>query len=342
MTNVQQEDIQAFAQNFALREQLRGATVLVTGATGLIGSSLIHSMIALQVDIQIIAPIRNLKKAITIYDEEERTFIRFIECDIAHYDYSQIEQIDYIIHCAAPTSSRFFVEHPVETFDIILEGTRAMLECARTHESKGLVYLSSLEIYGEVHDDNIAITEDKQGFLDIMSTRSSYPMAKRATETLCCLYANQYGTPAMVARLTQTTGAGIAADDNRVIALFSRLAVNNQDIVLHTTGESSRPYCYTTDAVSAILYILLRGQKGEAYNIANEESYTSAKQLAEYIRDNFNPNINVRIELNDQMGYAPATKLRLSTDKIQSLGWKPRYGLQQIIERLIEYIKDTK
>lgn len=340
MTNIQQEDIQLFAQHFALREQLRGATVLVTGATGLIGSSIIHCLIALQNGIQVIAPVRNLKKAASIYDDEEKKAIRFIECDIAEYDYNQIETIDYIIHCAAPTSSRFFVEHPVETFNIILNATRAMLECARMHKSKGMVYLSSLEIYGEVNDDSIAITEDKQGFLDIMSTRSSYPMAKRATETLCCLYANQYNIPALVARLTQTTGAGIAADDNRVIALFTRLASTNQDIVLHTTGESSRPYCYVTDAVSAILYILLRGQKGEAYNIANEESYTSAKQLAEYIRDNFNPNINVRIELNDHMGYAPATKLRLSTAKLRALGWTPQYKLYDIIQRLMEYLNE--
>lgn len=155
-------------------------------------------------------------------------------------------------------------------------------------------------------------------------------MAKRAAENLCCLYASEYGVPVMVARLTQTTGAGISQDDNRVIAQFARLAANGNDIVLHTTGESARPYCYITDAISAILFILLKGQSGEVFNVANEDTYISAKDMAEYVRDNFNPSITVRMELKDNMGYAPVTKLKLSASKLRSLGWEPKYNLNGI------------
>ena len=204
---------------------------------------------------------------------------------------------------------------------------------------KSFVYLSSLEVYGSVYDDTVPVTEDAQGYLDPMSVRSSYPMAKRATENLCCLYAHEYQVPVKVARLTQTTGAGIAKDDNRVIAQFTRLAAEGKDIVLHTTGESARPYCYTTDAISGILYILLKGVNGEAYNVANEETYISARGIAEYLKANVNPDIEVRVELNDNMGYAPVTKLRLDTAKLQSLGWKPYYDLKDIFQRLTEYLK---
>lgn len=339
MQKTQQEDINNFARNFALSPELKGERILITGATGLIGSTLIHCLLALNEDISIIAPVRNMEKAKGIFLEEELENIDLIECDFASYDYSQLPPIDHIIHCAAPTSSKYFVEHAVETFDTIVTGTKHLLDYAAKHTVKGFVYLSSLEVYGEIHDDATAVTEDVQGYLDVVSVRSSYPMAKRAVENLCALYAAQYGVPAKIARLTQTTGAGIAMDDNRVIAQFARLATEGKDIVLHTTGESARPYCYTIDAISAILYILLKGEKGEAYNVANEETYISARGMAEFVRDNLNPEISVRLEFRDDMGYAPPTKLRLSTEKIQSLGWTPAYSLKDIFLRLTEYLR---
>ena len=246
--------------------------------------------------------------------------------------------MDFIIHCAAPTSSKFFIEHPIETFDTIVQTTGKLLSYARKNMHKGFVYLSSLEVYGTITDNSVVVTEEMQGYIDPLNMRSSYPMAKRAAEHLCYLYATQYGLPIKIARLTQTTGPGISKDDNRVIAQFARLASKGQDIILHTTGESARPYCYTTDAVSAILYILLKGTSGGAYNVANEETYISARGMAEFLRNNFNPSINVRVELNENMGYAPPTKLRLSTEKIKKLGWKPRKGLKDIFNNLIEYL----
>ena len=339
MNKIVKEDVSVFAKDFALSGQLTKSTFLVTGATGLIGSSLIRCLLALDEQIKIYAPVRNLKKAEALFDEWQKECIQFIECDLVEYDYGLLEKIDYIVHCAAPTSSKFFVEHPVETSEIIVDGTKKMLQLARQKQVKGMVYLSSLEVYGELHDDSCPIKEDFQGYLDPMSVRSSYPMAKRATENLCCLYSSEYEVPVKIARLTQTTGAGIAKDDSRIIAQFARLAAQGRDIVLHTTGESARPYCYVTDSVSALLYVLLKGTSGECYNVANESTYISARDMAEYIHEHINPNSQVRIELADNMGYAPPTKLRLDTKKLKDLGWQPRYGLKEIYERLIKYLK---
>ena len=338
MNKTVEEDVSQFVKSFALSSQLSDSTFLVTGATGLIGSSLIRCLSALNKQIEVIAPVRNLGKAEDLFGECSKEKIHFIECDLVEYDYSQLGKIDYIVHCAAPTSSKFFVEHPVETFEIIVDGTKKMLQLARQKQVKGMVYLSSLEVYGELQDDSCSIKEDFQGYLDPMSVRSSYPMAKRATENLCCLYASEYDVPVKIARLTQTTGAGIAKDDSRIIAQFARLAAHGQDIVLHTTGESARPYCYVTDSVSALLYVLLKGTSGESYNVANESTYISARGMAEYIHEHINPNSQVRVELADNMGYAPPTKLRLDTKKLMDLGWHPRYGLKEIFERLVEYL----
>ena len=337
MNKIQLQDIHEFVNTFELADELSSTSFLITGATGLIGSTLIHCLLALNRSIRIIAPVRNRLKAIALFEDKSND-IELIECDLLTFDYGKIGQVDYVVHCAAPTSSKFFVEHPVETFDAIMEGTSILLKYAKEHSVKSFVYLSSLEVYGSIVDDSKPVTEDIQGYWDPMSVRSSYPMAKRATENLCCLYTHEYGVPIKVARLTQTTGAGIAKDDNRVIAQFARLAAEGKDIVLHSTGESARPYCYTTDAVSALLYILLRGENGEAYNVANEETYISARDMAEYLKKYFNPNIQIRVELNENMVYAPVTKQHLSVAKMKTLGWKPQYGLKEIFDRLIEYL----
>ncbi len=339
MNKIQQEDIIQFAETFSCSNDLRDSRFLITGATGLIGSTLIHCLLALNVGVTIIAPVRSMSKAISMFSEKEKIAIKFIECDICQFDYNQIPNVDYIIHCAAPTSSRFFVEHPVETFITIIDATKSLLDFAKTKDIKSIVFLSSLEVYGQISDDTKVVTEDIQGYLDALSVRSSYPMAKRAAENLCCLYASEYNVPVKITRLTQTTGAGIAKDDTRVIALFARHTARNEDIILHTTGEAARPYCYTTDAISAILFVLLNGESGEAYNVANENTYISARDMAIYLRDNFNSSIKVRIETNDNMGYAPITKLRLSTKKLKALGWQPRYDLKEMFKRLIDYIK---
>lgn len=341
MNPIRKQDITDFVQSFPFElfgEQLSGSTFLITGATGLIGSSLIYCLLALKLNVRIIAPVRNKVKALDVLECSEQ--IELVECDLVEFDYESLGKVDYVVHCAAPTSSKFFVEKPVETFNTIVQGTSALLEYAKKSHVKGFIYLSSLEVYGENNEDSAFVDESFQGYLNPLSVRSSYPMAKRATENLCHLYAMEYGVPVKIARLTQTTGAGIAKDDNRVIAQFARLAATDQDIVLHTTGESARPYCYTIDSILAILYILFKGEFGEAYNVANESSYISAREMAEYVKNNINSKIAVRVEFDENMGYAPPTKLRLSSKKLADLGWKPRYGLKEMLERLNVYFRN--
>lgn len=342
MNKIQEEDVQQFARTFPLKDLLKNSTFLITGATGLIGSTLIHCLLALKVGIRIAVPVRNREKAERLFSDEERKEIDFILCDLESSDFSQAGSVDYIVHCAAPTSSSFFVSHPVETFDSIIEITRRLLNYARCVNPSGFLYLSSLEIYGTIEDDSMMLSEDVQGYVNPLSVRSSYPMAKRAAETLCHLYAKEYGLHITTARLTQTTGAGIADDDNRVIAQFARLAARHEDIILHTTGESARPYCYTTDSITAMLFILLKGESGEAYNVANEDTYISARGMAEYLQQNFAPDIHILVQVDTTRGYAPATKQRLSTAKLQALGWKPQYGLKEIFERLIASMQREK
>lgn len=337
MNKIQEIDIKELAQVFPLADELADARFVITGATGLIGSTLVRCLLALNKGISIIIPVRNKEKAIAMYGLDASR-LDIVECDLMEFCTSLDEEFDYIIHCASPTAGKYMNEHPVETYELAVETTRALLQYARKHTIKSMVYVSSLEYYGQNFDDQI-IAEDFQGYVDATSTRSSYPMGKRAAEYLCASYALEYGIPAKVARLTQTFGAGVAADDNRVFAQFARSVMAGTDIILHTTGESAKPYCYTTDCASAILTILLKGTNGEAYNVANQGTYISIREMAEFLRDNFNPQIKVTVEEHPEMGYAPVTKLHLSSEKLMALGWKPQYDLKEMFRRLMNGMK---
>lgn len=332
-------DIQEFAKAFCLTSNIGDGRFMITGATGLIGSTLVRCLLAMDNGTSITIPVRNREKAVALYGADASR-LNIVECDLMEYCTTLDAEFDYIIHCASPTAGSYMNEHPVHTYELAVETTRTLLQYARKHTIKGMVYVSSLEYYGQNFDDHI-ITEDFLGYVDATSARSSYPMGKRAAEYMCFAYAQEYGVPAKVARLTQTFGAGVAANDNRVFAQFARSVMAGTDIVLHTKGESAKPYCYTTDCASAILTILLKGANGEAYNVANQDTYITIREMAEFLRDNFNPQIKVTVEEHPELGYAPVTKLHLSSEKLMALGWKPQYDLKEMFRRLMEGMKEN-
>ena len=341
MKEVKKKDIQEFAENFPLWENLKGKTFLITGATGLIGSTLCHCLLKLNdlynTDIKILCPVRNLKKAESIFEGNDKLIIKQQELKEFLTDCNQ--GVDYIIHCATPTAGKYMVSNPVETYAYMIDSTIQLLQFAYEKSIHGMVYVSSLEYYGQVYKEEL-ITEDKQGYVDPTSPRSSYPLGKRAAEFACVSYAKEYNVPVTMARLTQTFGAGIAKTENRVFAQFARAAINGTDIVLKSSGNSSKPYSYTTDTASGILTILLKGKAGEAYNVSNDETYISINDMAKLVKDNFNSIINIIHDYDPNSGYAPDTLLKLSSAKLQSLGWKPRYGLIEMYRRLIKYLKE--
>lgn len=333
------EDIKQFAETFELTDQLRGATFLITGATGLIGSVLTKCLLEINyqnhLDLKIIVCVRNQKKAESVFGNHISA-LTILTMDFSNdQECHKIPKVDYVIHLASPTASSFFVEKPVETLRTAIEGTDCMLAYARQADIKAMVYASSLEVYGSNLTDEW-IKEDFQGYVNPTEVRSSYNIGKRACECLCHSYAKEYGVNVMIARMTQTFGAGVEYNDNRVFAQFARNAVEGKDIELHTEGKTCRMYCYTIDAVSAMLYLILKGKRGEAYNIANKDSYISIRDMALLIKDSFNKNINVVFVPKEGQGYAPETRLRLDTEKIESLGWKPQYGIKTMFERLLK------
>ena len=317
------EDCRYIIDHFEM-ELLSGKTVFVTGATGLIGKSLIFAMLywnqTCGEPIEIIALVRDPERAVQIFGRPEHLI--FLVGDIMN-PLVYTGQIDYIIHGASQTDSSAFVKEPVETILTAVYGTYHILTMARQKAVKGFVYMSSMEVYGSPATDE-KITEDKESNLDVMSVRSSYPESKRMCEALCTSFAAQYGVPARVIRLTQTFGPGVKYDDNRVFAEFARCVMEGRDIVLHTAGQTARSYLYTADAVWAILTVLLFGENGEAYNAANEDTYCTVYEMAELVAEKCADNkITVRFEVSDQADnkYTPTQKMNLDTKKLRKLGW---------------------
>ena len=333
-----EDDLQYIAKYPLQYEQLKETTVLVTGATGLIGASIVRALIAVE-GIHIIALVRNIEKANKLYSRHELDNIELIVGDIT-FPINVNKKVDWIFHCAAVTTSKLMIEKPVETLSTAIEGTKNILELARKNECKSMVYISSTEMYGTFNNSDTEITEDKIGYINPLKVRSNYPESKRLCENMCVAYMREYGVKVKIARLAQTFGAGILPGENRVFAQFAKSVISGRDIVLHTRGLSEGNYCYTRDCVLGLFIILLCGENGEAYNVANQDTYISIKDMALFLKKNFNPHIDVIVEEHPEMGYAPVTKLNLSAEKLMNLGWKPRYDLRQMFEHLIKALKE--
>ena len=308
---------------------------LITGATGLIGSALLRRLTK-EKNIFMTCPVRNMSKVNKLFDDDIINRTNWIESPLEKSLDQLSEHYDYIIHCASPTASRFFVDNPVETMLFNIKTTNSLLKFASNNNVESLVYLSSLESYGSVQDDSIPITEDFQGYVNPLETRSSYNMAKRICESMCHAYFEEYKVPVKIVRLTQTISPYVEETDLRLFALFGRQAAKGEDIILYTKGTSARQYIHIEDAVDAILCVLFQGNAGEAYNAANKDTYISVSDLAEFVQKKFNPTGKVSYHLRQDMGYAPTTKIKLDTSKLESLGWKPKYGLYDMFAALIE------
>lgn len=337
------EDLNEVLEDERLFMKIKNSTILITGVTGLIGSLLFKSLLIYDVrynaGIKLVALSRNKDKTEKLFKEYNVKNVKFIYQDIAD-PLSITDRIDFIFHCASMTTSKLFISNPVETILTSVYGTQNVLEIAREKKVRSVVYLSSMEVYGVITDSKDRVAEDKLGDIDVLNVRSSYSESKRMCECLCVSYYKEYGVPVKIARLAQTFGPGILVDDNRVFAQFAKSIIQGNDIVLHTKGESIGNYCYITDALRALFLLLDAGKDGEAYNIVNEESTMTIKEMAELVISNFG-GVKSRLvfEIPKQsLGYAPNTQLRMSAAKLNELGWRPKTDLVKSYKRLIEFL----
>lgn len=337
------EDFSRIHRN--LFDPFDGKTVMVTGATGLVGSLIIKALLYANehYDLSIIpvAVARSYEKLRAVYGEHLPQ-IEVACCNLLRDSIPYDGPIDYVVHGAAITTSKTMVERPVNVINLSLRGTESVLELARKSGAR-VVYLSSMEAYGSVEGEG-KTDERGLGFVDPQAVRSCYPESKRMCENLCTAYGVQFGVEACVARLAQTFGAGVLPGENRAVVAFSRAAARGEEVVLKTRGLSDANYVYGSDAVAAILVLLKKGGSGEAYNVANESCHMTVADMARLAVETVGaPGARVVFDVDEtnSSGFAPDTKLYLDSSKLRSLGWEPIVDMPEALGRLVTYLDEV-
>ena len=331
-------------------DKLKNKKIMISGATGLIGSFLIDVIMEKNTDAelncQIYALVRNKEKATNRFFK----YINDSHLAFIMYDVNQpfkksdsIKTVDYILHLASNTHPLLYAADPIGTITTNIIGVQNLLDFAVEHNTKRFAFASSNEAYGENRGDVELFDEDYCGYINCNTLRAGYPESKRCGEALCQAYKQQKGLDIVIPRVTRSYGPSMNMSDTKAINQFIKKAIEGNDIVLKSEGTQYFSYTYVADAVSGLLWVLLEGKNGEAYNIAFEDGDIMLKDLANIIAEINSKKVVFEIpEDLEAVGYSKATKARLNGKKLQELGWKPRYDIKTGVKRTISILKNLK
>lgn len=327
--------------------KLKNRSIMISGATGMVGSFLVDVIME-----------KNLSENLgcTIYalgrseDKLKSRFSKFSgNAHLVFLQYNiqeplackEIDAVDYVLHLASNTHPLLYSTDPIGTVLTNIIGVKNLLDFSVEHHAIRFAFASSNEVYGENRGDVEMFDENYCGYINSNTLRAGYPESKRCGETLCQAYRAQKGLEIVIPRVTRTFGPTMSMSDTKAASQFIKKGVAGEDIVLKSTGTQFFSYTYVADAVSGLLTVLLKGENGEAYNIADASGDIRLKDLANVIA-----NINgkkVIFEIPDAVeaaGYSTATKARLDGSKLKALGWSPKYDVKTGIERTIEILKN--
>lgn len=328
-------------------EKLSNKSILITGASGLIGSFLIDVLMEKNLhglNCKVYALGRNPEKAKNRFERYWTSpFFEFVSHDINEpLKLDNVHQMDFVVHFASNTHPVAYATDPIGTVTANIIGTNNLLNFAVEHHAERFAFASSNEIYGENRGDVEFFEETYCGYIDSNTLRAGYPESKRCGETLCQAYKKQKNLDVVVPRFTRSYGPTMLKTDTKAISQFIKKAVDGENIVLKSAGTQYYSYTYVADAVSGFLTVLLRGESGEAYNIADEASDIMLKDLAKIIADFAGK--EVVFELPDEIekaGYSKATKARLDGSKLKKLGWKAGYDIKQGLVRTLKMMTEV-
>lgn len=342
--NLYLEDVKRVADIALPWEKFQNSSVLLSGATGLLGSFFVDVLMQKNTEglnCTIYALGRSENKAAERFSKWwGDSHLKFILYDVNKpFSADGFGKIDYVLHLASNTHPIQYATDPIGTITTNIIGLQNMLDFAVSHKAERFVFASSNEIYGENRGDVEMFDEKYCGYIDSNTLRAGYPESKRCGEAPCQAYKSQKGLDAVIARFTRSYGPTMLMSDTKAISQFIRKGVAKEDIVLKSAGTQNYSYTYMADAISGLLTIILKGESGEAYNIADEASNITLKDLAKIIADYAGKKVVFEIpDAVEASGYSKATKALLDGSKLKKLGWKPRYGIKEGIERTLDIL----
>lgn len=343
--NLYQKQLRLIANQPLPWHKLSGKIILISGATGMLGKCIIDVLMLKNKltggNIHVIALSRNgdtaKKRFETYWDLPEFTYY---SCDI-NQGISDCGKVDYIIHAASNTHPKQYSGDPIGTIASNIIGTKNLLNYAVEHQAEQFCFLSSVEVYGENRGDVEKFDEAYLGYLDCNTLRAGYPESKRVGETLCNAYKEAYGMEFVIPRLSRLYGPTMLDTDTKALSQFIKKAVAGEDIVLKSEGKQKYSYTFVTDAVSAILHIMLLGEIGAAYNVADGESDIELRDLAAMIADIAEKRVVFELpEESEKKGYSTATKAMLDATKLERLGWNAQVHLAEGLRCTVESMQE--
>jgi len=317
---------------------LKDKSILLSGATGLIGSYLIDALLFdKNFNVNIYALVRNkasAKERFSKYVNDKRLF--FIETDITQ-KIKFNKKLDYILHLASNTDPKNYALYPVETMITNFYGCKNLLDVAVECGCKKFFLASSCEIYGTSDEK---MSEDNYGQVNPVDVRSSYNESKRASETLCVAYNKEFGISTVIGRFCRVYGPTSKKTDTKALSQFINKAIQNEDIVLKSEGKQLYSYIYVSDAVSGILCLLEKGRDAEVYNISVDQNIMSLKDIAEYIAKKNDVNVVFSLPSKSEANaYSRAINAVLPIDKVKELSWAPKVSLKEGLDNTMDHLK---
>lgn len=320
-------------------------TFLITGATGLVGKTLIQTLLVRNerenVHTKIIALGRNKNKFIERFADIKLTSeVKFLEHNVCN-PIKCDECVDYIIHMASNTHPRLYAVDPIGTEMTNIIGTYNLLELASCNRNCKFVLTSSGDIYGDNRSNKEYFEEEDCGYINCNSLRAGYIEGKRASEALCNAFFEAKQVDFVIARLCRIFGPNMQLSDSKAISQFLLNAVKREDIVLKSSGTQRFSYLYAGDVVNALLHIITNGVTGNAYNVADNAQVMSLKELAETLAEIGKTKViyGIQDEL-EAKGASTFKNVMLDDAKLKKLGWQPEYDLRNGLEYTVNELRN--
>lgn len=338
-------DIDTVISQLPELNEMAGKSILITGAAGLICSSVVDMLFRYNDThdnkIHILAAGRWYKEMHDRFkemvDRDDFTFVTY-DASIANNDISA--HADYIIHGASNASPDMIVKEPVETMLSNFLGIKNLLDYAKNTKAKRILYISSSEVYGNKQGDE-PYKEDEYGYIDLLKPRNSYSIGKRAAETMCVSYADEYGIESLIVRPGHIYGPTAAPHDIRVGSAWAYAVARGEDIIMKSDGSQLRSYVYCLDCASAILKVLLSGETCQAYNISNPDSIITIKELGEFLAKAGNVELKIEVPTEDEKkSFNPMANSSLEAQNLLNLGWRGCFDAQSGLTHTVEILKE--